>query len=170
MIFAVLFIIFIAVKTFLWLKNNVDLIYFTCWCEFKGDRWVYLLFLNTFSTPCLIFLVKALSCFIVSEGWRLTKIFLLLLSFLSFSVVFWTDYLVIVTFELGGGFESSTRRIVSIGSLLLLSMEISMVSGSDGCKIIVKVDWYLGYLLTSILVLISVGVFLILASCTWQYV
>ena len=166
MIFAVLFIIFIAVKIFLWLSKTLIWFVLLAGANSKVTGVVYLLFLNTMSTPCLIFLVRALSCFIVSDGWRLTKMFLLLLSFLSFSVVFWTDYLVIVTFDLGGVFASSTRRIVSIGSLLLLSVEISMVPGSDGCRIIVRVYWYLGYLLTSILVIISVGVFLILVSCT----
>ena len=160
MMFAVLFIIFIAVKTFLWLSKALIWFVLLAGANSKVTGVVYLLFLNTISTPCLIFSRESIVMF---HSVRWVEI---LLSFLSFSVVFWTDYLVIVTFDLGGFFASSTRRIVSIGSLLLLSVEIFMVSGSDGCRIIVRVDWYLGYLLTSTLVLISVGVFLILVSCT----
>ena len=97
---------------------------------------------------------------------KLIEISSFLLSFLFFAAVVGLDLLGVLSL---GSFEvsaSSTNRGVSMAVPVVLSVEISMASRTGGWEVIVRVAWYLGYLLTSVLVLVSVGIFKTLDSCT----
>ena len=94
-----------------------------------------------------------------TNGVEINKNFLTSTFFLSFSTVVVTDSLEVVALGSGGVFVSSVNRRVSTVLMFILSVEISMVLGLIGCGVIVSFFWNLGYLLTSILVLISAGVF-----------
>ena len=111
---------------------------------------VYLLFLNTISTPCLIVLVIALLFLLVSEECRLTKNSSLFLSSLFFSAVVEVGSLGMVSLSLGGDSAFSVNRGVSMVLAVVISVEKSIVSRSGGCAVIVGVIYYLGiYLLVS---------------------
>jgi len=96
----------------------------------------------------------ALSCLVLSEGCKLTNISSLFPSFLSFSVVVGICSLGVVIFDSGRDFVNSANRGTSIVLTVVISVEKSMVSRSGDCEVIVGVGWYLGHLLTSILVLV----------------
>ena len=75
---------------------------------------VYLSFLNTSSTPCSIFFMVELSCFIVSEWWSLTTFFSLFPSFLSLSAIVDSDSSGVLGLDAGGDSISSTNRGLSM--------------------------------------------------------
>ena len=135
--------------------TNVGFISLSCWCEFKGDRCgLFVVFEYYFSD---MFNIPHEGSFIlhVVEGVEINKHFLTSTFFLYFSTVVVTGSLEVVALGSGGIFVSSVNRRVLTVLLFILSVEISMVSRLDGCGVIVRFCWNLGYLLTSILVLIS---------------
>ena len=85
----------------------------------------------------------------ILEGCRLTKISSLFI-FLSFSAVVVADSLEVVALGSGGSSVSSMKRGMLMVMSFVISVEKSMVSGSDSYEVIVGVDWYLvTYLLVS---------------------
>ena len=126
---------------------------------------VYLSFLNTISAPCSIVLVIA-SSFSLAVEWRLIEMFSFFLSFLFFSAVVALGSLRMLSMDSLGVSASSGRGGVSMVMLVVVSAEISIASRTGGWEVIVGVAWYLGYLLTSVLVLVSVGILKTLDSCT----
>lgn len=106
----VLSIIFIVVKTFLWLSKRLIWFFFLVSANSKVTGVMYLMFFNKISAPCSIFLMRALSCFIFSDGWRFTKVSSFLPSFLFFSTVFGTGSLGVVVLDSGRVFASSKNK------------------------------------------------------------
>ena len=121
---------------------------------------VYLLFLNTISPQYSIILMIALSFLLLLKECILTKISLLFLSFLFFSAVVGVCYWEMVS--LGSGGDSAYFANMGVSMVL----EVVLIGGeSHGIKIgrLHGHRWgclVLGCLLTSVLVLVSVELFL----------
>ena len=131
---------------------------------------VCLSLLNKISAPCSIVLVIVSAFLMVSVEWRLTKISSFFLSFLFFSAVVGVEVMGILSVGSLVVSEFSTKREMTMVMSGVVSLEISVASGTEGCEVIVGVAWYLGCLLTSVLVLVSVGIFKTLDSFTSYYV
>ena len=130
--------------------KHVDLIISLAGANLKVKNVVFCCFLNTISAPCLIFLMRTLSCFMLLKGWRLSKHPSILSYFLSFSTDDVTSFLGVIALYSGVVSISSTSRRVPTVLMFLLSVKILLASETDDCGIVVRfIGTWGNYLLVS---------------------
>ena len=93
------------------------------------------------------------------SGVLIIKLFSLFLSFVFLSTIVKIDFLEMLSVDTVVIFVFPANNGISVVLSVVVSVEMSMASRMGGFEIIVGVAWYLGYLLPSLLVLVSVGIF-----------